>query len=58
MTHEDLLRRLALNDERALADVLGLDAASRLPEEAPELGRHVSIQIWLAALMATQAAWF
>ena len=54
--HEDLLRRLALNDERALTGVLATGAGLRLPEGAPDLSDKTKSLVLLAALIATQAA--
>jgi 4-carboxymuconolactone decarboxylase len=54
--HEDLLRRLALNDERALTRVLAGGAALRLPDGVPDLGDKTKSYVLVAALVATQAA--
>jgi alkylhydroperoxidase family enzyme len=50
---EDLLRRLALNDERAIARLLGGDDG-RSPSNGP--GDRAATQLRLAALVAMQAA--
>jgi alkylhydroperoxidase/carboxymuconolactone decarboxylase family protein YurZ len=54
--HEDLLRRLALNDERALTGVLAGASGLRLPAGVPDLGDKTKSYVLLAALIATQAA--
>jgi alkylhydroperoxidase/carboxymuconolactone decarboxylase family protein YurZ len=51
-----LLRRLALNDERSLADLLGTQATHQSRACTPTLSESVSVKVGLAALMATQAA--
>jgi hypothetical protein len=55
-SHEDLLRRLALNDERALTGVLATGVSPRLPAGVPDLGDKIKAHVLLAALIATQAA--
>jgi hypothetical protein len=50
--HEDLLRRLALNDERAIARVLGAGSAT----VADASDARSATQLRLAALVAMQAA--
>jgi len=52
--YEDLLRRLALNDEHAIAALLGADSGS-VPTDCGPAGR-ANAQLRLAALVAMQAA--
>jgi hypothetical protein len=51
---EDLLRRLALNDERTIAGLLG--AGSELEGPRGGAGDRVTVRLRLAALVAMQAA--
>jgi 4-carboxymuconolactone decarboxylase len=52
-THEELLRRLALNDEQAVGTVVGpgVDRGG-----APALGEHDEVLVRLSALVAIDAA--